>query len=298
MPVPTVITDLSTTAGSNSPAGTDNIGTNADDYLRALSAFIAQVRDGSKNLELGTATAPSLAFTGDTNTGIYSAAADKVNITTGGANRVQVDSSGLAVTGNSSATGILLSGGTGQFGYASFARTTDGASYWLAGSAASGGNPDFRIYNNSVGGAAITIIGTTNHILKPYQPYFRAYSSATRTTSGTFTTYTEIDDVGGCFNNTTGVFTAPVAGKYLITAKAQIIVDATGNATALIQPSVEVYCDIVRANNVGGVAFVGASGTATIMNLAASETVTCDLSVSQANVTSAVINDFSAMLLG
>jgi len=47
MPVPSAIGDLSTTAASNSPAGSESLsGSNGpDDYLRALSAFIATLRD-------------------------------------------------------------------------------------------------------------------------------------------------------------------------------------------------------------------------------------------------------------
>ncbi|HET8730476.1 MAG TPA: hypothetical protein VFM34_05135 [Moraxellaceae bacterium] len=40
MPVPSSITDLSTTAASNSPAGSDPISTNLDDYLRAIQAIL------------------------------------------------------------------------------------------------------------------------------------------------------------------------------------------------------------------------------------------------------------------
>lgn len=40
MPVPSSITDLSTTAASNSPAGTDAISNTLDDYLRAIQAII------------------------------------------------------------------------------------------------------------------------------------------------------------------------------------------------------------------------------------------------------------------
>ena len=40
MPVPASIDDLSTTAGSNSPAGSEAIGTNLDNYLRAGYALI------------------------------------------------------------------------------------------------------------------------------------------------------------------------------------------------------------------------------------------------------------------
>lgn len=42
MPVPTAITDLSTSAAGNSPAGSDAILPDLDNYIRALSAFIAQ----------------------------------------------------------------------------------------------------------------------------------------------------------------------------------------------------------------------------------------------------------------
>lgn len=45
MPVPASINDLSTTAGNNSPGGSESP-TTTDDYLRALSAFIAQLLAG------------------------------------------------------------------------------------------------------------------------------------------------------------------------------------------------------------------------------------------------------------
>lgn len=43
MGVPVVITDMSTSAASNSPAGSDSIGTSLDDYIRSHAAFIAQL---------------------------------------------------------------------------------------------------------------------------------------------------------------------------------------------------------------------------------------------------------------
>ena len=49
MPVPSLITDLSTTAGSNSPAGSENVFPDLDNHLRAISAFIASIRDNSGN---------------------------------------------------------------------------------------------------------------------------------------------------------------------------------------------------------------------------------------------------------
>jgi len=68
MPVPSLITDLSTTISSNSPAGSENVGTSMDDYIRALSAFIAQLNSLKANLAsptfTGTVTVPLLTSTG------------------------------------------------------------------------------------------------------------------------------------------------------------------------------------------------------------------------------------------
>jgi len=59
------------------------------------------VLTGQVSLDDGTATAPSLTNTGDTNTGIYFPNADEVGIATGGTLRVSVNSGGsLVTTGN------------------------------------------------------------------------------------------------------------------------------------------------------------------------------------------------------
>jgi len=72
MAVPSVITDLSTTAASNSPAGSDSPAL-LDDHIRALAAFIAQLRDGTYGTMslLSTATA-SASSTIDFTSGISS----------------------------------------------------------------------------------------------------------------------------------------------------------------------------------------------------------------------------------
>lgn len=76
MPLPTVITDLSITAASNYPAGTDSPAT-LDDVQRAHAAFIAQTRDGNGSVpeidiasgatvNIGAAASPYLRVTGTT----------------------------------------------------------------------------------------------------------------------------------------------------------------------------------------------------------------------------------------
>lgn len=49
MPVPSTINDLSATAASNYPVGTENPFPDSAKYMRAHAAFIAQIRDGKLN---------------------------------------------------------------------------------------------------------------------------------------------------------------------------------------------------------------------------------------------------------
>lgn len=62
MAVPTSITDLSTTASSNSPAGTEAVLPNLDNYLRAHAAFIAQLSADSLSKSTGGTVAAAVTF--------------------------------------------------------------------------------------------------------------------------------------------------------------------------------------------------------------------------------------------
>lgn len=121
MPVPTSINDLSTTAGSNSPPGTEPP-TLADDYLRVYASYIAALRDvvlsGTGNLSTANLTY-SGTLTGSTgvlNIGagqIYKSAAGLIGL---GTATPQVkasvattgDAIGLSIGESGSATGKTL----------------------------------------------------------------------------------------------------------------------------------------------------------------------------------------------
>lgn len=63
MPVPSSINDLSTTPGSNSPAGSESPAT-FDDYMRTFAAFIAQLRDGKADSALAVLLSGAQTITG------------------------------------------------------------------------------------------------------------------------------------------------------------------------------------------------------------------------------------------
>ena len=82
------------TAGSTTITGAATVGTTLG--VTGVSSFAA-----------GTAALPALTRTGDTNTGIYYPAADTVAVTTGGTERLRVDSTGKVGINNSSPQGTL-----------------------------------------------------------------------------------------------------------------------------------------------------------------------------------------------
>lgn len=89
-------------------AGTDNdnftVGgnltvTGTSELLGATKLFL--------NAASSTAAAPALAWSGDSNTGIYSPASDAVSVATGGTERVRVNSTGALIIGSGEATGTV-----------------------------------------------------------------------------------------------------------------------------------------------------------------------------------------------
>ena len=83
-------------------SGRLGLGTSSPDALLTVNGVGAH--------GLGSAAAPSFAFTGDLNTGLYSPGADQVAISTGGTGRLFVDANGKVGLGNSSpdAGGLVI----------------------------------------------------------------------------------------------------------------------------------------------------------------------------------------------
>lgn len=107
MPVPTLVTDLSTTLASNSPAGSENVFPNLDDYIRSLAGFLASIRDNTGNGWVSPYL--PLTYSAGTANAIPYLNASKV-VTTGAA--LTFSSGNLATTGTASATKLIPTGGT------------------------------------------------------------------------------------------------------------------------------------------------------------------------------------------
>jgi hypothetical protein len=154
MPVPTVITDLSTTAASNFPAGSDAPST-IDDTLRAHGAFIKQLYDGPLVPASGSAGAPAYAFLSDANNGWYAPAADTQSWSLGGVEKMRLNSIGLGI-GETPAAGKLVvkNGGGGD---------------WITGD---------NLVASFKGGVATDVVGTRNLLsLSTYTPSATNYAN-------------------------------------------------------------------------------------------------------------------------
>ncbi len=107
-------------------AGTGVEWTSNVDIPGTLDVTSTATFDSIASFPLGTAGAPTITFTGDTNTGIYSPGADQVAISTNGSNRLQIDSSGnvgigaapvVTFAGQTHLTVNHSAGGTSVAGY-------------------------------------------------------------------------------------------------------------------------------------------------------------------------------------
>jgi hypothetical protein len=138
MAVPTLITDLSTTPASNSPAGSENVFPNLDDYLRAQSAFLASVRDNSGNgwvspylpLAGGTMTGPVSGFTATTGTFSGNVQMPSLNGGALGALRNRLINGGFSVNQRAVSGTVTLA--AGAYGHDRWKAGASGCTYTFA----------------------------------------------------------------------------------------------------------------------------------------------------------------------
>jgi hypothetical protein len=193
MPIPTLITDLSQTAGSNYPAGSDSPSV-LDDTQRSHASFIAQLRDGKGHTNQVTLASATIADIGGQNS-MFVEISGTTTITSFGTNyngpRFLRFSGALTLTHNAS-TLILPDGAniTTAAGDTCIALPTSGGWYVSAYS---------RVGSSNLILSAANGYGSTNGAIKRY--------STVLTYQGTDITYVDSAALGASITiNTPGVY--------------------------------------------------------------------------------------------
>ena len=215
-------------------AGTGVEWTSDVDVPGTLDVTSTATFDSIAQHPLGSAGAPTITFTGDTNTGIYSPGADQVAVATGGSGRLFVDADGEVGIGTSSPDGLLT----------------------LAG--ANSNVPRFRIQHPSTDrDAAISTFfdGSGTYLLTGSNHYLNSAGSNTKFDATTGSSAWYLDGSGiGIFYNSSG--SGSITERLRITAAGLVGVGtSTPSNTAGFGQQLEVAgtlpCLSLNQNNAG-----------------------------------------------
>jgi hypothetical protein len=169
----------------------------------------------------GSTSAPSISPTGDSNTGIFFPSADTVCIGEGGTEVIRVDSSGNVGINTTTfpANGTNLKVSNDTFSRILLDKTGTNARSFSVGN----GGTYLNVYDETADAERLRI-DSSGRVTEPYQVSFAARVATTQTNvTGNAVYFTLVADstsstgshnVGSHYSTSTGVFTAPVTGRY------------------------------------------------------------------------------------
>jgi len=206
----------------------------------------------------GTGTAPAVAFSNDTNTGIYRVAADRIGIVTGGATRFQIDSQGAVAFGTAPVSGTSH--------YATYNSVSKTEKTSLQGSV---NDVTHAVTNGSAVYATIGVNGsayktiTADNVTENGSSYVRGghFTASTRTQTGCtssqsigvysvaqhlYSTAGTSQLVGGqflCYQSSPGSTASTTYGVF-----ARCSITSAADANSAITNAYALYSDVTRAN--------------------------------------------------
>lgn len=146
---------LSTGTPSKAVKGTE-IGAELDAIATMSTTKADKSMTEALLLEDGTVSAPALAFVSDTNTGLYSSAADELSIATAGTLRGTIGTTGTWTIPAATNTTLAVSNVASKYAIVASAAAGVSASVGIVGNGGASGTDDFLLQQNSGGAAQLT----------------------------------------------------------------------------------------------------------------------------------------------
>jgi hypothetical protein len=169
----------------------------------------------------GSATSPSITPTGDSNTGIFFPSPDTIAFAEGGVEALRINSSRYIGIGTDNPQKVIdISGSITGLTTAGRLQLHPHSAGFDIVSTAGNISPHYQtnisLYTGQLGSGTLRWqIDGSGRVTKPYQPVFKAYRSASTSGAGVIAFNNVIYNVGSSYNNSNGLFTAPVAGYYI-----------------------------------------------------------------------------------
>lgn len=266
--IPTTLESLSTTAASNDPTeGSGAAMTLVNDGLRAAYAFIRQtVTAGSDIASASTITPPS---TGSSFNLTGTTTVTAIGSTNSWDGRIVWFRHTGAHSFTNSATLVCLGGASITFASGDISAWRQRIPGTWDQLVMSRGDGAFLGDSWSVDSSGRLLNGGNTQVS------FSASRSTDQTSGQTVIFDTEGHDQGGCYNNSTGVFTAPVAGSYIICTNVFALNNTGATASLAIQITKNGTSTVVNRLYLPT---IGASGTTAgdtsfVIRLAANDTL-------------------------
>jgi hypothetical protein len=146
-----------------------------------------------------------------------------VDFKVGGTGNVTIGTGNLGIGTDNPSQKLEVVGGeikagrvdsTNEGGQVSFGRATDNATGWYIDVYGNTSTPSLRFVDVSNASVRATIDGS-GRVTTPNQPVFKAYRSSSTSGAGVIAFNTIVYNVGSSYNNSTGLFTAPISGYYI-----------------------------------------------------------------------------------
>ena len=209
------------------------------------------------------------------------------------ATAVTISSGELVGIGETSPTSALhVKGGAGT----NLAIQSTAGTHWRIGDGVGSTNGNLVIYDYT-DSRKVFEIDTLGRVTTPNQPAFRAVLITSTNTVNNYMIFESVDyNIGNHYNATTGIFTAPISGRYMVSV--QGFNENNQNS--------QLYVRVNNANKTYSLSYAGASGSNqynmmshhTVFNLAANDTVRVFCAAGELYASSADSNSFSCYLLG